>query len=197
MHATFCPYYVLETDSGTLYIQPVLLAKGRLPVGVGRWSRMRRPRIRPRQAGYPGPWDSAQRALRPVREELRCTVFRQIATGRRYASADPDVQKSAAVERREAHFPDRKGRWRASQRAGVFATPRGFASPASLGASRPLISRAHRAAATRTAACAANWRFQGRRLGLARLPADRSHFAKKALRRRQAARSSEFRESLE
>ena len=37
-------------------------------------------------------------------------------------------------------------------RAGVFAAPRGFASPATLGASRPLISRAHRAAETRTAA---------------------------------------------
>jgi hypothetical protein len=33
---------------------PVLFTEGRLPVGVGRWSRMRCPRTRPRQAGGSG-----------------------------------------------------------------------------------------------------------------------------------------------
>jgi hypothetical protein len=53
------------------YIFPVLFAEGRLPVTFGGWSRMRRPRTRPRQ-----PECSGASGLRPTGTKTRARGVR-------------------------------------------------------------------------------------------------------------------------
>src|SRR6266545_5393264 len=111
---------------------------------------------RPAVNRIPGVRDPATRAIRrPVREELAERLPANLRW--KHASAVSMSRKTPqwSAERRASLIA--KGGGALRKRAGVLATPRGLASPATLGASLPLISRALRAAATRTAA-RSSWR---------------------------------------
>ena len=111
-------------------------------------------------AGFSGPFGLRPTGTKTRARGARWTVSRQIVRAGN-SQARPGVKKDRSGAPRGATFLIAKGGGALRTRAGVLATPRGFASPASLGASLPLISRAHRAAATRTAAC----RFRSFRRG--------------------------------
>ena len=107
-----------------IYVYPVLLAEGRLPVvpqveqdAVPAGSSVNRT-----FGGLgPEPTGTKTRVRGASLKRPPCKYDGHGGTQARTRSRP----KITAVERREAHFPDRKGRWRARKRAGVVdaATP--------------------------------------------------------------------------
>jgi hypothetical protein len=156
VHATFCPNFVLDINSVTRYLYPVLLTEGRLPVGVGRWSRMRCPRTRPRQAG-----GSGDLGPRPTGNTTRVRGASLIRPPCKHDGHGGTQARTWMTEKHRGGAPrgalpcNAQGGGALAKRAGVAnAATLGplTQGPASLGVPLPLISRALCVAATWTAA---------------------------------------------